>query len=130
VSGRDFCNQRSWRVKEDQEYMIINHSVIHPKCPEKKGFVRANSINSGYLMRVNPDGKSCTLIYITHTDPKGSIPSFVMNFMTKTFAPKIIGKLEAAGKEYPNWKAKHAPGVYLWRGVGGLLPLGLAPGYA
>jgi len=55
VAGRDFCNERSWQVKDDTQYVIMNHSVIHPQCPEKKGFVRANSITSGYLVRRNFD---------------------------------------------------------------------------
>lgn len=41
VNNRDWCNERSWRVAADnKEYIIMNHSVIHAKCPEKKGCVR------------------------------------------------------------------------------------------
>jgi hypothetical protein len=70
VSNRDFVNQRSWRVTDNKEFIIMNHSVVHPKQPEKKGFVRANSIMTGYLVRVREDG-GCTLTYLTQTDPRG-----------------------------------------------------------
>jgi len=89
VSGRDFVNQRAWRVKGD-EYIIKNHSVKHPKAPEKKGFVRAWSFMTGYLVRKHEQG--CTLVYFTQTDPKGWIPTFVVNKVTKSFAPKKYSK--------------------------------------
>jgi len=39
VSGRDFCNQRSWWAsQDDSEFIIMNHSVVHKDVPEKKGF--------------------------------------------------------------------------------------------
>jgi len=118
VSARDFVNERSWRVKEDLEYLIMNHSVVHPKLPEQKGFVRANSIMTGYLVRRNTTGTGCTLTYITQTDPRGWIPSSLMNQLTKTYAPKIVGRLDAAAAKYRAWKDAHRPDYAPWRGLG------------
>jgi len=117
VSGRDFCNQRAWRVKGD-EYIIKNHSVIHPKCPEKKGFVRAWSFVTGYLIRKHVEAQGCTITYFTQTDPKGWIPAFVVNKVTKSFAPKNIQKLEETASKYNEWKAKHNPDNKPWRAGG------------
>ncbi|PRP87986.1 hypothetical protein PROFUN_02723 [Planoprotostelium fungivorum] len=114
VSNRDFVNERSWKVTDDREFLIMNHSVIHPKQPEKKGFVRANSIRTGYLVRRREVG-GCEMTYITQTDPKGWIPTMLTNKVTKTFAPKIIDKLEKAAKAYPEWKAQHNPTDKPWR---------------
>jgi hypothetical protein len=74
-------NQRSWRVTDNKEFIIMNHSVIHPKQPEKKGFVRANSIMTGYLVRFKSEG-ACTLTYLTQTDPRGKVYCFVSNVFT------------------------------------------------
>jgi len=112
VSGRDFVNQRAWRVRGD-EYVIKNHSVIHPKCPPKKGFVRAFSFMTGYLIRKHEKG--CTLLYYTQTDPKGWIPTFVVNKVTKSFAPKNISKLEEHASRYEEWKSKNKPEHRPWR---------------
>jgi len=116
VSARDFVNQRSWRVKGD-EYIIKNHSVKHPKAPEKKGFVRAWSFMTGYLIRKHEQG--CTLTYYTQTDPKGWIPTFLVNNVTKKFAPTNIKKLEQTSSKYPEWKAQHNPDHKPWRAGGG-----------
>jgi hypothetical protein len=55
----------------------MNHSVVHPNAPEKKGFVRAKSILTGYLVREVEGG--CTLTYLTQTDPMGWIPNWLTN---------------------------------------------------
>jgi hypothetical protein len=39
----------------------------------------------------------------------------VTNKVTKSFAPKIIEKLEKAAKNYPEWKAQHNPTDKPWR---------------
>jgi len=119
VSGRDFVNQRSWRVRDD-EYIIKNHSVKHPNAPEKKGFVRAWSFMTGYLVRKHEQG--CTLTYYTQTDPKGWIPTFVVNNVTKKFAPSNIQKLEEHAAKYTEWKANHDPHNKPWRAGGGGQP--------
>jgi len=126
VAGRDFCNERSWQVTDDTQYVIMNHSVVHPKCPEKKGFVRANSIMSGYLVRRKAEG-GCTLTYLTQADPRGWIPATVMNFVTTKFAPKLISKLENAANAYTEWKTKHSPGHFPWRGLSNPVPGATVP---
>jgi len=112
LSNRDFVNQRAWRVK-GQTYVIKNHSVNYPKCPEKKGFIRARSIHTGYYVLALDEG--CQLTYLTQGDPKGSIPAIVSNFVTKKLAPKIILKIADASKKYQAWKQSHNPESHPWR---------------
>lgn len=113
LTNRDFVNQRAWRVKGNT-YVIKNHSVNYPKCPEKKGFIRARSIRTGYYV-VGLESGGCQLIYMTQSDPKGAVPSFLSNTVTKKLAPKIVGKIEKAATEYPAWKAKNNPDKHPWR---------------
>jgi len=115
LTNRDFVNERSWRVKKDEEYIIMNHSVVHPKEPEKKGFVRANSIKTGYMIRPNETKTGCIITYQTQTDPRGSIPTWLVNQVTKSFAPNIVGNLERAAKGYTDWKSKNDPDRKPWR---------------
>lgn len=115
VANRDWVNQRSWKEVEGKEFIIFNHSVKHDKQPEKKGFTRAFSILTGYYVVASEDGKGCSLTYLTQNDPKGWIPSWLTNWVTKTFAPKILTKLEKACQEYTAWKDKHNPEKKPWR---------------
>eukprot|EP01111_Echinosteliopsis_oligospora_P014491 TRINITY_DN546_c0_g1_i1.p1 TRINITY_DN546_c0_g1~~TRINITY_DN546_c0_g1_i1.p1 ORF type:complete len:231 (-),score=52.17 TRINITY_DN546_c0_g1_i1:140-832(-) len=115
LTNRDFVNQRSWRAKEAEgEYIIKNHSVYFPKCPEKKGFIRARSLLTGYYIQRDPAG-GCVLTYLTQADIKGHIPSMISNAVTKKLVPSIVKKLEKAASEYPAWKAKHNPEAHPWR---------------
>jgi len=113
LTNRDFVNQRAWRVK-DNTYVIKNHSVKYPKCPEKKGLIRARSIRTGYFVLALENG-GCQLSYLTQSDPKGAIPSAITNLVTKKFAPKIVQKIEKAAKAYPEWKKNHNPESHPWR---------------
>lgn len=109
VSNRDFCNLRTWRARPKKgEWIIFNYSVIHKNCPEKKGFVRANSILTGYFIRKTEEGTQFN--YYSQSDPKGWIPSFVINSLMTKLAPKLIDKLHSVALKYPEWKEKNKGG--------------------
>jgi len=106
ISGRDFCNQRSWWASPDQsEYIIMNQSVKHPQVPEKDEFVRAWSYKTGYIVRIDEsDTNSCLFTYYTHTDLKGWIPDKLINKALKTFAPRLVDKMIKVVPAYIEWK--------------------------
>jgi len=120
IQGRDFCNQRCWWVAADKsEYLIFNHSVPHEKCPDKKGYTRAISFMTGYVVRVDKDDpESCTLVYVTQADPKGWIPGWAMNQATKQFAPKLIEKIATVAPGYNDWKKNNNPDAKPWLAAG------------
>jgi hypothetical protein len=113
LSNRDFVNQRSWIMREN-EYVIMNHSVKHPEMPEKKGFVRAISHRTGYhIERISEGG--CTLTYLTQSDPRGYIPTWLINMATRRFAPNMISKLKKAADKYTEWKKVNNSSECPWR---------------
>jgi len=116
VSGRDFCNQRSWWVSEDKsEFIIMNHSVTHPDIPERKQYVRGWSHRTGYIIRKHPaNEKSCDFIYCTQTDLRGWIPDKLINKAIKTFAPSLVDKMVQVCPGYPEWKQKNSPEIKPW----------------
>jgi hypothetical protein len=74
VANRDYCNMRSWkRYPEKGEWIIFNHSVKHKDCPEKKGFVRAVSIRTGFFFKKPEDKPGVEMTYYSQSDPKGTI---------------------------------------------------------
>jgi hypothetical protein len=114
IASRDFLNQRSWRARPEQrEWIIMNHSIEHPDHPEKKGLVRAQSILTGYFILRRAEGGS-KFIYYSQSDPKGWIPSWVINSLLTSFAPKAVEKLYEAAVGYKNWKPQHNPEHKPW----------------
>jgi len=116
ISGRDFCNHRSWWVSGDgSEYIIMNHSVTHPTAPVRKQYVRGLSYETGYILRRDPDDdNSCFLIYCTQTDLKGWIPDKLVNKAIKTFAPNLVEKMMVVVPSYAEWKQCNNPENKPW----------------
>nr|CDS30680.1 phosphatidylcholine transfer protein [Hymenolepis microstoma] len=112
LKDRDFVNQRSWH-SDGSVYVIMNHSVVHKKMPQIEGVVRGISCITGYLIKsIGTD--SCEFTYITHSDPRGKIPTWVVNTTVKTFAPLMTKRLYEAACGYATWKASHNPDFKPW----------------
>ncbi|XP_019763057.1 START domain-containing protein 10 isoform X2 [Dendroctonus ponderosae] len=114
VKNRDFVLQRSW-LDLGNEKLIINHSVNHKDYGQKKGFVRATSYLTGFVVRKS--GPGCFLGYISQTDPKGKLPTWLVNKITQKFAPRVAKQLKRAAEGYEDWKAqqpdpKDKPWIY------------------
>ncbi|CAH1101313.1 unnamed protein product [Psylliodes chrysocephalus] len=102
VKNRDFVLQRSW-LDMGSEKLILNHSVNHKDYASRKGYIRAISHLTGFVIRDNPQG--CFLGYVSQTDPKGKLPSWLVNKITQKFAPKVVKQLRKAADGYETWKA-------------------------
>jgi len=103
ISNRDFCNRRSWQ-RRDGLWVLLNSSVVHPSCPEYKGYIRAWSYLTGFLIRKVEKG--IEFYYQSQADPRGSIPIWAVNWVATKFAPKLITKLKNAVLGYNDWKKK------------------------
>ncbi|KAL8562216.1 hypothetical protein ACOMHN_005201 [Nucella lapillus] len=112
LKNRDFVTQRSW-LNHGDEFIIFNHSVNHTKQPVKKGTIRGVSFLTGYLIR-HVDQKSCQLTYVSQSDPKGNLPAWVINKLTRIMAPKVMNRLYKAAKNYTGWKSKNQPELKPW----------------
>lgn len=112
LKNRDVVTLRSWQVNDD-EYLIVNYSVKHPKYPPRKGIVRAVSLMTGYMVK-STGPNSCIFTYLSHADPKGSIPKWAVNTASQILAPKVMKRLHEAGRGYPEWKQINAPTYKPW----------------
>lgn len=102
VKNRDFVLQRSW-LDMGNEKLILNHSVEHKDYTPRKGYIRAVSHLTGFVIRVVDEG--CFLGYISQTDPRGKLPPWLVNKITQKFAPKVVKQLRKAAEGYETWKA-------------------------
>jgi hypothetical protein len=116
LGDRDFLNQRMWMEFDNGEYIIKNYSVQHTDCPEKKGSVRGISIITGYYLKPL-EGGGTDLLYITHSDIKGSIPHWLLNSATQSMAPTMMDNLGKNGEKYVQWAAENHPADFKpsWR---------------
>lgn len=112
LANRDFVLQRSWLDLGREKY-ILNHSVYHINYPPKKGFIRATSYLTGFLVRELDNG-GCNLGYISQTDPKGTLPPWLVNRVTQIFGPKMVKSLQKATLGYLDWKTKNQPNHKPW----------------
>jgi len=112
LKNRDVVTLRSWQVTDD-EYIIVNYSVKHPKYPPRTDLVRAISILTGYLIKpIGPN--SCSFTYLSQADPKGSLPTWVVNKASQVLAPKVMRCVHTAGKDYTEWKEQNFPDQKPW----------------
>ncbi|KAJ8960675.1 hypothetical protein NQ314_006044 [Rhamnusium bicolor] len=102
VKNRDFVLQRSW-LDMGHEKLILNHSVNHKDYAPKKGYIRAISHLTGFVIRQK--GDVCFLGYVSQTDPRGKLPPWLVNKITQKFAPKVVKQLKKAAEGYEDWKA-------------------------
>ncbi|MFT7810219.1 PCTP-like protein [Arapaima gigas] len=112
LKNRDVVTLRSWLVMDD-EYLIVNYSVKHPKYPPRKDLVRAVSIITGYMVKATGPN-SCTFTYLSQADPKGSLPKWVVNKASQVVAPKVLKCVHKAGQNYPQWKKQNFPDRKPW----------------
>ncbi|EYC23415.1 hypothetical protein Y032_0015g2638 [Ancylostoma ceylanicum] len=112
IRARDFVMQRSWLDTGDEK-MICGHSVCHQDYPPMKGFIRGTALLSAYLIRPF-DEEGCQITYISHSDPKGKLPTWLVNRLTRVIAPKVIKRLHKACLAYPEWKEENHPNLKPW----------------
>lgn len=112
IKNRDVVTLRSWKVTDD-EYFIINFSVKHPKYPPRRDLVRAISVLTGYFIKpIGPN--SCTFMYLSQADPKGSLPKWLVNKAYQVLAPQGMKSVHMAGQNYPGWKQQNSPDQKPW----------------
>ncbi|CAI9734229.1 domain-containing 10-like [Octopus vulgaris] len=112
LKNRDFVTLRSW-LATSTEYYIMNHSVNHIQCPPYKDYIRAISFLTGYVI-VPKDKSSCVLTYVSQSDPRGRLPSWVVNKATQILAPKVVSRMKQACKNYVAWKEQNQPLYRPW----------------
>ena len=78
ITPRDFLQYRK-ALNEGQTCCIIMRSAEHAQHPNVPGFIRAESMISGYVIRQR--GPDCDLFLMSSTDIKGLIPKWIVNMV-------------------------------------------------
>ncbi|KAK6737283.1 hypothetical protein RB195_019776 [Necator americanus] len=68
----------------------------------------------GFISYSTVDENGCQITYISHSDPKGKLPTWLVNRLTRVNAPKVIKPLHKACLAYPDWKEQNQPHLKPW----------------
>jgi len=93
---RDFCWYAVDYSLPDGTFVTTGKSILSDLCKDKSNMVRGEIRASGYIVQPVPDKPDeCDITYIVQTDPKGWIPSWVVNIVAKSqaFNPGVIKSL-------------------------------------
>ena len=92
ISNRDFCFAQ--RYTERFDGIIINNKSIDGVVPEADGFFRGEIVFSGaFIKKLTDDTTQFTSVGCV--DPKGSIPSMVVNSSARKQLTKLIALRKA-----------------------------------
>ena len=94
VSDRDFV-YRIRRLQDDQHSLVYSmKSELSEKMPQQPGVVRAELVESRYsLTRIDAQHTHLELTF--HTDPKGWLPSWIINIIQKELPFRMLKNLRS-----------------------------------
>lgn len=81
-----------------------NNGVRYAYDDSRMFFYRGTSHLTGFLIRKTHNGSF--LGYISQTDPRGKLPSWLVNKITQKFAPRVVKQLLKASEGYEFWKSR------------------------
>ena len=80
TSARDFSIINVFGRLDKHTRVHAAMSVIDPRVPEEKGFVRGTVISGGYVIKDCPGQPGMSHVtYLTQVDLKGNVPTFLVN---------------------------------------------------
>ena len=93
MSKRDFVYRGKAVFKPETGQVVLDmHSVKHRRSPKTAG-VRADLINSRYVLTPTGNGGKTRVEVEIHTDPKGWLPTWIVNLIQKSWPLKTLRSL-------------------------------------
>lgn len=99
TSPRDFTLISTAGRYNETTLVEAGVSVVDPRLPEEKGYVRGNLLCGGYVIKTCP-GKSdqCEVTYVSQAELKGNIPTFAVNKVSES-QPQCVSRLRALAED-------------------------------
>lgn len=93
TSGRDFVLVNFQGRVNDKTLIQGGTSIVDPRVPEDKAYVRGDCIVGGYVIKkVEGNPNACEVTYVGKLDLKGNIPAFVVN-KAMASQPQCVNRL-------------------------------------
>eukprot|EP00118_Oscarella_pearsei_P025314 m.307972 g.307972 ORF g.307972 m.307972 type:complete len:211 (+) comp43148_c0_seq1:75-707(+) len=81
VKNREFVLSRIIR-KDAKEMVTLIKSTTHPDAPESSNYIRGEVTGGSILRPDEEDPNSTRVFFVSKVDMKGSLPGFLVNFMS------------------------------------------------
>lgn len=105
MSNRDYVYKREVReLNKDgnKVWVVLAHSDTASTVPEKDGVIRVDDYVQSCALTT--DGKVGSKAYMRYYDnPKGSIPTWLINWAAKTGVPGFLTMMQKACRTYPEY---------------------------
>lgn len=98
MSNRDYVYRGRAVLKPDGKVVLELGSVKHRAAPKTVG-VRAHLINSRYVLAPTAGGTKTKVRVEIHTDPKGLLPSWIVNLIQKSWPVKTLNGIRRQVKK-------------------------------
>ncbi|XP_054750996.1 phosphatidylcholine transfer protein-like [Lytechinus pictus] len=106
LSNRDYVFVRETREYDRNGrhiYVCLGRSAEFPSKKEKSGVVRVNDFLQSMI--ITSDGKGTKAFMHYYDNPRGMIPTWVINWAAKSGIPGFLDKMMIACKSYDNYLA-------------------------
>ncbi|KAF8302559.1 Bet v1-like protein [Clavulina sp. PMI_390] len=101
VQARDFVGAQDTFIESDGTYYLTQCSVPNTeKTPDAYGKTRGWLTAAGWRLRPSHDGNSTDVSYVVKVDPKGSLPTAIINMVVQEIpqcVPNVINFIRADG---------------------------------
>ncbi|KAF7727994.1 hypothetical protein EC973_006759 [Apophysomyces ossiformis] len=104
LSNRDYVYQVQRKTVQHQgkryEVIMAESVTAAMNYPERKGVIRIDTYFQSMCLTADSSGEGCSVLMDYYDDPKGRIPSTVVNWAARTGVPSFIDTLEQACLKY------------------------------
>ncbi|ORY99664.1 hypothetical protein BCR41DRAFT_342728 [Lobosporangium transversale] len=97
LSPRDYVYELGIQEYGNGVVCINGKSVEDPAMPEKPGTVRVDEYRQDVVIQPTEDGRGCRIWFAYFDNPKGNIPSSIVNWAAKSGVPSFLNALRNAG---------------------------------
>jgi hypothetical protein len=99
LTDRDFVYDAKLELQPESKKLVLRfHSVEDPKAPKTK-YVRAELMQSSFTLTALDHGARTHIVADIHTDPKGSVPKWIVNLFQKSWPHNTIESLRKQAKK-------------------------------
>ncbi|XP_033624987.1 phosphatidylcholine transfer protein-like isoform X2 [Asterias rubens] len=107
MSSRDYAfirESREFEINDEHVWVILGRSVPFASKPPVAGVIRVDDFKQSMAIKASGDGSKAFMHY--YDNPKGMIPTWLVNWAAKTGVPGFMQSMTDACNGYPEYLAK------------------------